>query len=433
MLRSLAKDIITDTVPSTPCREDRIDRPPGRQARTLRVRPCAVAAGMAAAALCACASFPPYSATGPLLVSLPIGAVGVRDQRLAFAPYFQQELDQAARGGAERPNAWSWLHAPPSVQPASAPEGSTAPMPVPEPPPAAPGAPLARVAVLLVPGLFGDCVDTQSVPFGDGIVRDREESYTAAYAPYADLGLADIRALKILGRAGSDRNGALIETELLAEAARTDVDSIVLVAYSKGAPDALHALSALQHAHRLPAKVKALVSASGAVMGTPIADEHASAYAALAGLMEIGGCPKSEGGEIESLTRRVQGAWLAQAVPLPDIAYYSLTAHAPREEIARGLVMFYDDLSHLDARNDGQVIAAEAILPRSELIGEARSDHWNFVLPMARYPSALIGGMASPVEYPRVALLRAVVRYVADDLDGRVARGQETGAGAYQR
>jgi hypothetical protein len=386
-------------------------------------------AGAMTAALWGCASIPPYPATGPLLVSLPIGAVGVRDERLAFAPYLQQELDRAERGGGERPSAWRWLHAPPSIQPASAPEGATAPMPVPEPPPAAPGAPLAHVAVLLAPGLFGDCVDTQSVPFGDGIVRAREESYTAAYAPYADLGLADIRALKTLGRADSARNGAIIETELLAEAARTDVDTIIVVAYSKGAPDALHALSSLQHAHRLPAKVKALVSASGAVMGTPIADEHASAYAALAGLMEIGGCPKSEGGEIESLTRRVQGAWLAQAVPLPDIAYYSLTAHAPREEIARGLVMFYDDLSHIDARNDGQVIAAEAVLPHSQLIGEARSDHWNFVLPMARYPSALIAGMASPIEYPRVPLLRAVVRYVADDLGGQVARAPEAAAG----
>jgi hypothetical protein len=132
--------------------------------------------------------------------------------------------------------------------------------------------------------------------------------------------------------------------------------------------------------------------------------------------MEVGGCPKSEGGEIESLTRRVQGAWLAQAVPLPDLAYYSLTAYAPREEIARGLVMFYDDLAKVDARNDGQVIAAEAILPNSQLIGQARSDHWNFVLPMARYPSKIVAGMASPIEYPRVPLLRAVVHYVADDL-----------------
>ena len=51
--------------------------------------------------------------------------------------------------------------------------------------------------------------------------------------------------------------------------------------------------------------------------------------------------------------------------------------------------------------------------------GEARSDHWNFVLPMARYPSKLIAGMASPVEYPRVPLLRAIVHYVADDLARR--------------
>jgi hypothetical protein len=333
-----------------------------------------------------------------------------------FAPYFQQELDRAARGGAEKPDVWRYVYAPQAVQPASAAASGPAPAPPPLAPPPSPGAPLSRISVLFAPGLFSDCVDTQSVPFGDGIVRAREESYTAAYGPYADLGLADIRSMMTLGRASSERNGELIEAELLKEAAKPEVGTIIVVGYSKGLPDALHALVSLQKANRLPAKVKALVSASGVVMGTPIADKNASLYTTFAGLMKIGGCPKSEGGELESLTRRVQAAWMAQAVPLPALAYYSLTAHAPRDEIAGGLVMYYDDLAKLDARNDGQVITAEAIMPGSQLIGEARSDHWNFVLPMQRYPSALVAGMAYPVEYPRVPLLRAVVRYVADDL-----------------
>jgi hypothetical protein len=358
-----------------------------------------------AAVLGACRSIPPNDASGPLLVSLPIGAAAIRDERLLFAPYFQQELDRAASGGAAKPDVWRYLYPP---------EAASAPAPAPPPP--AKGAPLSRISVLFAPGLFSDCVDTQSVPFGDGVVRAREESYTAAYGPYADLGLADIRSMMTLGRASSERNGALIEAELLKEAAKPDVDAIIVVGYSKGLPDALRALSSLQKANRLPSKVKALVSASGVVMGTPIADKNASLYTTFAGLMEVGGCPKSEGGELESLTRRVQGAWMAQALPLPPLAYYSLIAHAPRDEIARGLVMYYDDLAKLDARNDGQVIAAEAILPNSTLIGEARSDHWNFVLPMQRYPSSLIASMAYPVEYPRVPLLRAVVRFVADDL-----------------
>jgi len=233
---------------------------------------------------------------------------------------------------------------------------------------------------------------------------------------YADLGLADLRALRILGRAGSERNGGLIAQELNTESARPDVDAIVLVAYSKGVPDALHALHALQSGGGVPAKVKALVSVSGVVMGTPIADAHASLYDSLSGMMALGGCPPSEGGEIESLARHVRGPWLAQALPLPAIAYYSLVAHAPHAEMSTGLSGFNDDLSEIDPRNDGQVIESDAILPHSTLIGEARSDHWTYVLPLAQHPKLIVRGFASDRPFPRAALFRAVVRYVADDL-----------------
>jgi len=404
--------MISGTVPLTlfgpPCRAS-------SRARRARLATCrALLVGAGVGALVGCASSPTYDPGAPAIVSLPIAAAGVRDDRVRFAAYFARELQAMpapppASAASAPTGLAAWLHEPAASAPLSERVAAL-------PPPAASAA-LAHVAVLLVPGLFGDCVDTQSVPFGDGLVRPREEIYTAAYAQYADLGLADLRALRILGRASSVRDGELVAQEVLAEAARPDVDSIVLMGYSKGVADTLHALKALQaQAGGVPPKVKALVSVAGVVMGTPIADARASLYASLAGVMELGGCPKSEGGEIESLERRVRGPWLAQALPLPPIAYYSLVAHAPHAEVSGGLSGFNDDLSEFDPRNDGQMIMSDAILPNGTLIGEARSDHWTFVLPLAQHPKLVISAFASDRPYPRAALLRALVRYVTDDL-----------------
>jgi hypothetical protein len=100
----------------------------------------------------------------------------------------------------------------------------------------------------------------------------------------------------------------------------------------------LHALATLREQRRLAPKIKALVSVAGVVMGTPVADRFGSLYSMLGGVLGVAGCPPSQGGEIESLTREARSAWLAAATPLPDLAYYSLVAHAPRDRISPGLV-----------------------------------------------------------------------------------------------
>jgi hypothetical protein len=389
-------------------------RPPSAVRTLRRSRARGGLACACLAALAACGTPLAYDPAAPILATLPAAAAGIRDDRARFDAYFERELEAAppaapdAAASAPRPGLAAFVHEPASAPPLADRVAAL--------PPLAPAGDLSRVAVLIVPGLFGDCVDTQSVPFGDGLVRSSAESYTAAYGLYADLGLADLRALRIPGRADSAHNGGLIAQELNAESARPDVDTIVLVAYSKGAPDALHALHALQAEGGVPAKVKALVTVSGVVMGTPIADAHASLYDSLSGMMALGGCPPSEGGEIESLARRVRAPWLAKALPLPPMGYYSLVAHAPHDEMSSGLSGFNDDLSKIDPRNDGQVIESDAILPFSTLIGEVRSDHWTYVLPLAQHPKLLVRGFASDSPFPRAALFRAVVRYVADDL-----------------
>ncbi|MEY2785711.1 MAG: hypothetical protein RL277_1921, partial [Planctomycetota bacterium] len=104
----------------------------------------------------------------------------------------------------------------------------------------------ASTSVLLVPGMFGDCVDTQSVPFGDGQTRPRERSAVEAYRQYADLGLGGVRLVLLPGRASSSTNGAELARAIRSEAARPEVQRIVLIGYSKGTADAMEALAQLQ-------------------------------------------------------------------------------------------------------------------------------------------------------------------------------------------
>lgn len=112
------------------------------------------------------------------------------------------------------------------------------------------------------------------------------------------------------------------------------------------------------------------------------------------------------------MTRRERVAWL-QAHPLPaGVRYYSMVAHAPRDEIGMGLRAVYTAMSVLDARNDGQLFASDAILPGSTLLAVVRADHWDVALPRDRHPSAIVRAVGSGRAYPREALFRATIQWV---------------------
>jgi len=338
-------------------------------------------------------------------VTLPISTAGIADSRQAFATLFDDELRASGAADAARDDAW--LH---GVSPRAGDHAEQI-------------AALERAfreraastSVLLVPGMFGDCVDTQSVPFGDGLVRTRERSAVDAYGQYADLGLLGIRLILLPGRATSAANGPLVAQAIRDESARPGVQRIVLVGYSKGTVDAMHALAQLQAEGGIPATVKALVSVSGAVMGTPLAERFERLYETVSPLVQPLDCSASDGHDLASLTRRERVAWLA-ANPLPGgLRYYSITAYAARDEIGPLLRPFHDQLSEVDARNDGQLLASDAMLPRSALLAEARADHWDVALPRDRHPNPFMRSLSSGRAYPREVLFRATVQWVVGD------------------
>jgi hypothetical protein len=346
---------------------------------------------------CAPAALLPYRPEQPPTVSLPIGLAGITDARAAFAPRFDAELRAAGMGGAS-----SWLHGAPPPAAAKLPPGLDAAF----------TRRAATTSVLVIGGLFDDCLGALSVPFGDGVIRDGGVSLDAGYRQYDDLGLRSIRVLRVPGRASSEANGALVAAAIADESARPDVQRVVVVGYSKGTPDALQALALLQRQGGVPRKLVAVVSVAGAVVGTPLADFYQPAYDAISPRVTPFECTPSQGGDMESLTRRVRVAWLA-ANPLPaGVAYYSIVAHAPLDEMAPPLRLTARQLAAIDPRNDGQLIAADAILPGSTLLAEARADHWDVAIPRDRDPNALLRATTSGRGYPREALFRAMLKWV---------------------
>lgn len=339
----------------------------------------------------------------PPLVTLPLALAGVRDGRRDFARLFEREL-QAARPGAR---VEDWLHGVAGVAPAEGGQLQALDTRF--------AARRAGTSVLLAPGLFGDCVDDQSVPFGDGVPRARDRQHAEAYGAYADLGLQGLRMVPLPGRAATRTNGRRLAAAIDAEAARPGVARLVIVGYSKGAVDAQAALLELQSQGRLPPRL-ALVSVAGPVLGTPLADHFQGLYDAVSPHVDPFGCSASDGHELASITRRERSRWLQANAPVPGPAYHSVVAWAAAEEMAPPLRVSHAMLRRIDPRNDGQVLAADAVLPGSTLLAAARSDHWDLALPRNRHPDAWVRALTSGRDYPREALLRAILRWVIGEL-----------------
>ena len=349
------------------------------------------------AMLCAaCAPVPllPYRPEQPPTVALPAALAGINDTRAAFAALLDAEL-QAAGNGGHGP----WLH-------------GAGPSPAPPAVATAFKARAATTSVLVVGGLFGDCLGALAVPFGDGVVRAPGVSLDEGFRQYDDLGLRSIRLVAVPGRASAEMNGRRLAEAIHAEAMRQDVQRIVVIGYSKGVVDTLHALAMLQRDGGVPAKLTALVSVAGVVMGTPLADFYQPVYDAVSPWVTPFECTPSQGGDMDSLTRRTRLAWLAANPPPAGPAYYSIVAHAPLDEMAPPLRVTARQLAVIDPRNDGQLIAADAVLPGSTLLAEARADHWDVAIPRERAPNPLLRASTSGRSYPREALFRATLKWV---------------------
>jgi hypothetical protein len=257
----------------------------------------------------------------------------------------------------------------------------------------------SSIRLVIVPGIFGECVARYALPFEDA----------AAHLKSAH-GLAAMEWIPISGRSSSAANAAAI-ARWLDEHPSAPGQRLVLLGYSKGATDLIEAAARYENA--IPAG-SAIVSVAGAIMGTPMADEGEAAFRALSRL-PLPNCAPGDGGAAESLTTRVRRASpSSQALPV-RFRYFSLPAFAERPNVSRALRASHAVLQRRGGRNDGQMLARDAVIPASRLLGFARADHWAVALPLRRaMPWA--AGLLDRNDYPRTVLLEAVLASVPADV-----------------
>lgn len=345
-------------------------------------------------ALGGCASTPDVGQglTEPIQFRAPPGASVVIDGRAAFRHEFCTTLRAEGIAAAADSLCERWLWRLVDEPVADATQDMQA-------------ASAASLEVLLVTGAFSECVGESSRPFSAGAARLRAAG-------------AEVRTIVVSGRSGTSYNARQI-SEAMTESLGDEHRRVILVGYSKGGLDILRFLVDYPE---LAARVDAVVVVASPVFGTPLADMASSAYATLGSKVPNDRCPPGDGEVIASLTPAAATEWLA-ANPLPaHVRYYSLVAFTTREHVGRALAPFWKHLGGTRVRNDGQVVATDAVIPGSTLLGYANADHWGIAQTIeTEHP--VLASRPDPQLFPLEQLFVALVKFVAYDLEHGPARG----------
>jgi hypothetical protein len=339
---------------------------------------------------CAGAPLEPFSTDTTPLVLVPAAQAGVHDKRGRFREIYCAVLE--ARAGQvpdHRPcdDALTRL----GTEPAGT--GQAVPL----------GASGRRLIAAMVPGIGYDCFSKWlQVP--------------AAAVPHVNQFGFEQRLIQVDALSGTTRNARQIRDAVMAMEVGPGAPRIVLVGYSKGAPDVLEAI--VNHPE-IRSRVAAVVSVAGAIGGSALANDAEQYQAELLQHFPGAACDAGDGGAVASLRPAVRKAWLAQN-PLPaSVPYYSLVSLPQPERISSILRGSADKLSRIDGRNDSQVIFYDQVIPGSTLVGYVNADHWAVFVPIARTHETIASLFVTQNAYPREALLEAMLRFVEEDLAAR--------------
>ena len=340
-------------------------------------------------ALTACAGSPliPYSAETPPLVLAPAWQAGVADKRARFREIYcavlqarEQEIadyrpceEALTRVGREEPATGRPVQLGPSRR---------------------------GLVAAVVPGIGWDCVERWLQPVGTTASHLRRFGY-------------DMTPIRVDGLSSSSNNALQIRDAVMAMPGDPDVPRLVLVGYSKGAPDILESLVAHPEIRR---HIAAVVSVAGAVGGSPLANDAEQYQADLLRHFPGASCTAGDGAGVSSLRPAARKEWLARN-PLPrEVRYYSLVSFPQPGRISSILAGSYRKLARVDARNDSQMIFYDQVVPGSALVGYVNADHWALAVPIARTHQAIGTVLVTQNAYPREALLEALLRFVEEDL-----------------
>jgi dienelactone hydrolase len=223
----------------------------------------------------------------------------------------------------------------------------------------------------------------------------------------------DMILLRVDALSSSANNARQLRDAIMAMQAEAGAPRLVLIGYSKGAPDILEAVVAYPEIRR---HVAAVVSATGVIGGSALANDAEQYQADLLRHFPGATCTSGDAGAVNSLRPATRQEWLAKN-PLPrELPYYSLVTFPRPDRISSILKSSYDKLARVDARNDSQMIFYDQVIPGSTLVGYINADHWALAVPIARTHSTLGSILVTQNAYPREALLEALLRFVEEDL-----------------
>jgi hypothetical protein len=258
--------------------------------------------------------------------------------------------------------------------------------------------------VLLVPGLGYQCIKNW---------LDHDNSAPNHVARYG----YEVEFLEVSGLSGSPHNARMIRDYVLDLPPQQAGRPLILVGYSKGAPDILEALVSYPE---LAEKVTAVISFAGAIGGSLLADDATLSQVNLLTKVPRSDCDKGDGKSLESLSPEVRKAFLADNRLPGHIRYYSVIAFPSPERISFGLKSSYRKLARIaDARNDSQLVFSDQLIPGSTVLAFVNADHWAMAVPVARQHKFAASTFVSQNNYPREVILEALLRYLEEDLSNQ--------------
>jgi pimeloyl-ACP methyl ester carboxylesterase len=370
-------------------RQDAVAPRPVKHARTLANGRAGFAALASCLALVACATKPlvPYTTDTPPLILVPASNAGVQDKRARFREIYCAVLEAHGRALPDYRPCESAL-----TRVGNEPAGTGAPVAL--------GQSTRHLIAAVVPGIGYDCFRPWLKAPGTVTKQLRQYGY-------------DGFMLDVDGLSSCAHNARQIRDAVMTMPPPDGAARLVLIGYSKGAADILEAVVAYPE---IRSRVAAVVSAAGAVGGSPLANDAQQYQADLLRHFPGATCTSGDGGAVQSLRPATRQAWMAQN-PLPgDVRYYSLVTFPEPQRISSILESSYDKLSRIDPRNDSQMIFYDQVVPGSALLGYVNADHWALAVPIARTHDMIGSLFVTQNAYPREALTEAILRFLEEDL-----------------
>lgn len=329
----------------------------------------------------------PYSTEGPPLVLLPASEAGIDDRRGRFreiACAVFEDHGEDLRHYRDCEDAFTRV----GIEPGATGE------------PVDLGPSRNNLIIAMIPGIGWECFENWL-------------NYENEFDGHVQKFGFDSHIFEVAGMSGTATNARMVRDKVMQHADELQPRQLVLLGYSKGAPDALEAV--VNYPEIRP-YIAAVVSVAGSVGGSPLAYAADEKDLDLLKHIPESTCTGGDGHAVESLRPDVRQAWLA-ANPLPDtIPYYSMVTFPDSEHMSSILKGSWKKLAKIDPRNDSQVMVYDQIIPGSTLLAYLNADHWAIAVPVAEAHPFIGRHFVDRNAYPRQAVIEALLRFIEEDL-----------------